>query len=254
MRADKTPPAQPRIPAGALVFIAIAGPLAAALLAARGWLHMRVTTLGVDLGTTYSVVAFKDPNTKHIVVPAGGILLMQPHRKRSTAFLTSPSLPILTTVQCVLVTRCFSPHFSGTQIHCQAVDWSQTVKSWSTLNAMPHRFGRVQSSENDSTWAKEVGGERATADSLSPGERTKANGCPVDVGKGFSRDLSRQFLGYNDAQGCHSRACRVQHDPAREDGRSIRARRLQGRSMLNEPATALACDLDKQEHALCAGV
>ena len=61
----------PILPAAALLFLAMALPMLAAFLAAHGWMPLRTTTIGVDLGTTYSVVAFKDPNTKRIaMVPA----------------------------------------------------------------------------------------------------------------------------------------------------------------------------------------
>ena len=226
---------------------------------------MRVTTLGVDLGTTYSVVAFKDPNTKHItVVPAGGVPTdAAASESGSTRPFLTPSVVAYLDNGTVRAGRDALPflHTSprNTVYNAKRLIGRRLaeVHADATLNAMPHRFGRVQSSESDGTQtAKEVGGEKEQLAGFvitTEGGQKQMVVSPVDVALQVVLSLKASvdnFLGYNVARKVVIAAPAEFNTTQRvKTAEAFERAGFKVVAMLNEPtAAALAYGLDKQEH------
>ena len=160
-----------------LITLAILLPCLATLLAALGLAPQRATTIGIDLGTTYSVVAYKHPTTKKIImIPANG-LSFTPSNPSSTAasstsHLLTPSIVAYTTESDVRVGRdavAFLQTNPQNTIYNAKRLIGRTFDDVTTdeaLSSMPHQFGKLNKTDKQSGAGFVLG----NGDTISPVE------------------------------------------------------------------------------------
>lgn len=253
----------PMFPVGALVFTVIAVPLVATMLAVSGFLKMRVSTLGVDLGTTYSVVAFKDPNTKRItVVPADGLptrttaIVPGDDERIDTRPLLTPSVVAFLDDGSVLAgqgalsylhTSPRNTVYNAKRLIGRSL---AEVRADATLAAMPHRFGLLSSDANveDGRRMEQLAGFVITTE----GGRKERVVSPVDVAVHVVTSMKvavDKFLGYNIARKVVIAAPAEFNTSQRvQTANAFKRAGFKVVAMLNEPtAAALAYGLDKKK-------
>jgi len=134
-------------PATFIFSLVIILPCLAAVLAAYGLAPQRADTIGVDLGTTFSVVAYKDPMTKKIImVPSDG---KATSKTGTSHFLTPSVVAAHVSNQNVLVGRKAMEHLQSspkTTVYNAKRLIGRTyddVSSDTSLASMPFDFGPV---------------------------------------------------------------------------------------------------------------
>ena len=192
-------------------------PCVAAVLAAYGLAPQRADTVGIDLGTTYSVVAYKHPTTKKIImVPAydhstsSSSLSSSTSASASTSHLLTPSIvsygnDYSSAKEAVHVGREALPFLhtrpKNTIYNAKRLI-GRTFKDVSedvSLSTMPHDFGPVDNAGDTSTAAEASESSSMAGFVLSHGITVS----PVDVAANVIRTLINSvdhFLGHSNAR------------------------------------------------------
>ena len=181
-----------------LITLAILLPCVATLLAALGLAPQRATTIGIDLGTTYSVVAYKHPTTKKIImIPANGVSFTpsDPSSSSSTSHLLTPSIVAYTTETDVRVGRdavaFLHTHPQNTIYNAKRLIGRtfDDVTTDEALSSMPHQFGKLNKTDTQSGAGFVLGNGHTIS--------------PVDVASNVVRALVKAadlFLGHSNAR------------------------------------------------------
>ena len=268
MPSDKTTPKSEGISLDvrALISLTILTVCLAAVLAAWGLAPQRADTVGVDLGTTYSVVAYKHPISKKIIViPTRPVSLplssslqssFSKSSQSSTSHLLTPSIVSYSNDKQSsssnnnIVRAVGRDALPFLHTHSQNTIYNakrligrtyKEVRLDKSLSSMPHQFGPVNETQGDNSLAGFIMSDATTTIS------------PVDVASRVVGALVKAadlFLGHSNARKAVI-AVPAQFNTAQREATALAFAKagIKVINMLEEPtAAAVAYGLQNQPH------